>query len=67
MDLPGLRYRVLATRCRQSAEVARCSADRSALFRMATAYDRKAAEIERDLQSRLQMHAYDGGDPSQTS
>ena len=45
MDLSGKRYRTLASRCRQSADVAG-SDDRAALLRMATAYDRKAADIE---------------------
>ena len=41
MDLPGLRYRNLATRCRHSATVAPNTQDRAALLTMAIAYDRR--------------------------
>ena len=50
MDRPGSRYRALAARCRQSADIAE-PLDRAALLQMATAYDRRAAEIEEDWKS----------------
>ena len=46
MNGPGVRYRVLATRCRQSAEVSQVAANRDALLRMARGYDRRANEVE---------------------
>jgi len=46
MDLPGMRYKILATRCRQSAESAGKPEERAALLRMARGYDRRASEIE---------------------
>jgi hypothetical protein len=52
MERPGTRYRALATRCRQSAANALDSLDRAALLQIATAYDRRAAEIEEDWKSR---------------
>jgi len=52
MERPGTRYRALATRCRQSAAIAPDPRDRAALLHMATAYDRRAAEIEEDWKSR---------------
>ena len=52
MDLPGLRYRNLATRCRHSAAVAPNLEDRAALLTMAIAYDRKASDVEEDWRSR---------------
>ena len=52
MDLPGMRYRILATRCRQSADTAETPVERAALLQMATSYDRRAAEIERDWRQR---------------
>ena len=52
MDRPGVRYRVLATRCRQSAEVSADKADKAALLRMARAYDRRAFELENEWRLR---------------
>lgn len=48
MDLPGMRYRLLATRYRQSAKRAPSLGSSAALLKMAVAYDRKAAVIEDD-------------------
>ena len=54
MDLPGMRYRILATRCRQSAGSTRTEGEKAALLKMATSYDRRADEIESDWKSRAQ-------------
>lgn len=48
MDRPGMRYRILATRCRQSAAVAQEPRDRALLLQMAAGYDRRASELESD-------------------
>lgn len=53
MDLPGMRYRRLASRCRQSAAQAPSPNDSHALIRMAMAYERKACEIEADWARRV--------------
>lgn len=55
MDRPGLRYRNLATKCRHSAANAPRSEERAALLKMATAYDRKAEDIESDWKSRSEQ------------
>jgi hypothetical protein len=52
MDVPGLRYRLLATRCRQSAELALKPEDRSALLRMAEGYEQRALATEREWERR---------------
>jgi hypothetical protein len=54
MDLPGMRYRILATRCRQSAGSTKTDGEKAALLQMATSYDRRADEIESDWKSRAQ-------------
>jgi hypothetical protein len=54
MDLPGMRYRILATRCRQSAGSTKTDGEKAALLQMATNYDRRADEIESDWKSRAQ-------------
>ncbi len=46
MNVPGMRYWLLATRCRQSAELALRPEDRAALLRMAMAYEQRALAIE---------------------
>ena len=46
MERAGLRYKNLASRCRQSASVSDSPPERAALLRMAEAYDRRAGEIE---------------------
>ena len=56
MDRPGMRYRVLATRCRQSAAAAREPKDRAMLLQMAAGYDRRAAELESDWNSLRETH-----------
>ena len=43
---PGLRYRNLAARCRQSAALTDDVVGKTALLRMALAYDRRAVEAE---------------------
>lgn len=52
MNRPGLRYRNLATKCRHSAATAPRLQERAALLKMATAYDRKAEDVESDWKSR---------------
>jgi hypothetical protein len=52
MDRPGVRYRVLAARCRQSAEVSADKTDKAALLRMARGYDRRAIEVENEWRLR---------------
>ena len=52
MDLPGLRYRSLASRCRTAALEADTEARKSSLLLMADGYDRKAREIEQDWKLR---------------
>lgn len=52
MDRPSLRYRVLATRCRNSAELTSDARDKDALLQMAVAYDRKASAIEADCKNK---------------
>jgi hypothetical protein len=54
MDLPGMRYRILATRCRQSARSTQTDGEKAALLQMATNYERRADEIESDWKSRAQ-------------
>lgn len=54
MDLPGMRYRILATRCRQSAVSTKTNGEKAALLQMARNYDRRADEIESDWKSRAQ-------------
>jgi hypothetical protein len=53
MKSPGTRYRLLATRCRQSAEVALKPEDRAALLRMAVACEQRALAIEGERESTL--------------
>jgi hypothetical protein len=55
MDLPGMRYRILATRCRQSAASTTADGEKAALLQMAANYDRRADEIESDWKSRAQL------------
>ena len=43
---PGQRYRVLADRCRCSVAESDDVVTKTALLRMASAYDRRAAEAE---------------------
>lgn len=57
MDLPGMRYRILATRCRQSAASTRTDGEKAALLQMAKNYDRRADEIESDWKSRARAVA----------
>lgn len=49
---PGARYRVLAARCRQSAEASAGSTAKTALLRMARAYERRATDVEREWRLR---------------
>lgn len=56
MDRPGMRYRILATRCRQSAALAQSPTDKAALLQMATAYDRRASELESDWNAMRRSH-----------
>ena len=46
MERAGLRYKNLASRCRQSAGVSESPPEKAALLRMAEAYDRRAEELE---------------------
>ena len=55
MDLPGMRYRILATRCRQSAGSTKTDGEKAALLQMARNYDRRADEIESDWKARAQI------------
>ena len=55
MDLPGMRYRILATRCRQSAVSTKTDGEKAALLQMARNYDRRADEIESDWKARAQI------------
>lgn len=45
MERAGLRYKNLASRCRQSAATAPPT-EKAALLRMAEAYDRRAEDLE---------------------
>jgi hypothetical protein len=56
MNLPGARYRMLATRCRQSAAATLSPEGRTALLRMAFDYEQRAMaiEIERERRSYFQ-------------
>ena len=53
MDGPGARYRVLAARCRQSAEASAGSRAKTALLQMARAYERRATDVEREWRQRI--------------
>ena len=53
MDGPGARYRVLAARCRQSAESSAGSRAKGALLQMALAYERRATDVEREWRQRI--------------
>jgi hypothetical protein len=48
MEGPGVRYRILAARCRRCAEASAGSAARAALLRMARGYDRRAFDVENE-------------------
>ena len=52
MNLPGMRYRMLATRCRQSATVALKPEEQDALLRMADGYEQRALAIESEFERR---------------
>jgi len=54
MERAGLRYKNLASRCRQSASVSDSPLERAALLRMAEAYDRRAGEIEAEWQKAVE-------------
>ena len=54
MDRPGMRYRNLASRCRQVATKSKSPADQVALLRMAEVYDRRADDLELDWRQRLE-------------
>ena len=51
MTLPGMRYKILATRCRQSAAKLQSSDEQAALLKMARGYERRAQEIEGEWES----------------
>ena len=51
MDIPGTRYKILATRCRQSAAKLQKSQEQAALLKMARGYERRAQEIEGEWES----------------
>jgi len=53
--MPGQRYHELAKRCHESAASARTDRSRTALIRMAEAYERKAAELERRAHAALTL------------
>ena len=50
MARAGLRYKNLASRCRQSAAASDKSPEKAALIRMAEAYERRAEELEAEWQ-----------------
>lgn len=52
MSLPGMRYRMLATRCRQSAAAALKEEERTALLRMAISYEQRALAIQGEWERR---------------
>jgi hypothetical protein len=54
MERAGLRYKNLASRCRQSAAAASAPLEREALLRMAAAYDRRAMDLETDFYARVE-------------
>jgi hypothetical protein len=54
MDLPGTRYKILATRCRQSAAKLQKSQEQAALLRMARSYERRALEVAGEWDSQRQ-------------
>ena len=54
MDRPGMRYRNLARRCRQIAGARKATSDKAALLRMADAYDRRAVELEKEWELRVE-------------
>ena len=49
MDLPGMRYRSLASRCREAAARTSAAADKEGLLRMARAYDLHADQLEQEF------------------
>ena len=51
MDLPGMRYRTLASRCREAAGRTDAAGDKDGLLRMARAYERHAAELEQEFRT----------------
>ena len=54
MERAGLRYKNLASRCRQSAAASATPAEQAALLRMADAYDRRAEELEAEWQKAVE-------------
>ena len=50
MERAGLRYKNLASRCRQSAAATDTPTEKAALLRMAEAYDRRSEELEAEWQ-----------------
>jgi hypothetical protein len=54
MECGGLRYKNLASRCRQSAAACSAPLEREALLRMAAAYDRRAMDLITDFNSRVE-------------
>jgi hypothetical protein len=55
MDRPGMRYRNLANRCRQTAARSQSPADKVALLRMAEGYDRRADDLEKDWALKVEV------------
>ena len=53
MERAGLRYKNLASRCRQSA-ASGTPPEKAALLRMAEAYDRRAEELEAEWQKAVE-------------
>lgn len=52
MERAGLRYKNLASRCRQTAAASSTASEREALLRMAAAYDRRAMDLKTDFIAR---------------
>jgi hypothetical protein len=54
MERAGLRYKKLASRCREFAIASEPNSNRSALLRMGEAYDRRADELECEWQETVE-------------
>ena len=54
MEQAGLRYKNLASRCRQSAAASDTHSEKAALLRMAEAYDRRAQDLEAEWQKAVE-------------
>ena len=55
MERAGLRYKSLASRCRESAAASNTPVDRGALLRMAEAYDQRANELEAEWRKKAEI------------